>query len=163
MADEILPPDGCAFVPVGKNHVALVDADMLAELSKHKWHLSNGYAVRASRKGSILMHRIVNRTPGGMETDHINRVRLDNRRCNLRTCTRAQNAQNIGPRGYQSPEYKGVCLLNNGTGQVSYRARIQIKGRQTLIGIFGSAKEAAQAYDSVARDVHGEFAVLNFP
>ena len=37
------------------------------------------------------MHRVVMNTPKGMDTDHINGDKLDNRKCNLRVCTRSQN------------------------------------------------------------------------
>lgn len=40
------------------------------------------------------MHRVVNKTPKGLETDHINRNRLDNRKKNLRSVTSGQNKFN---------------------------------------------------------------------
>jgi hypothetical protein len=45
----------------------------------------------------------------------------------------------------------------------TWTARIQAGGHLTCIGYFGSAVEAAQRYDSKARELFGEFAVLNFP
>jgi len=45
--------------------------------------------------------------PEGMVVDHKDRHTLDNRPCNLRVCTPAQNEYNKAPRGKRS-KYKGV-------------------------------------------------------
>lgn len=60
-------------------HAAVVDDDDYVWLSHWKWRLSiNGYAVRSSGNGkAIFMHREVNKTPIGFETDHVNRNKLD--------------------------------------------------------------------------------------
>lgn len=60
-------------------------------LSQYKWHLNNGYA---HNKKLGYMHRLIAQTPAGYVTDHKNLNRLDNRRENLRTATRSQNAAN---------------------------------------------------------------------
>jgi hypothetical protein len=152
-------PEGCAFIKVGKDQVALVDADLVGELGKHKWHLgTGGYAFGYIDKRLIAMHRVVNATPKGMETDHINHVRLDNRRCNLRTCTRLQNCYNNSAHG--KIKYRGVHKPSNGTG--TYRAAIKFKGKPFVIGDFPTPEMAARAYDNAAKSLHGEFANLNF-
>ena len=66
-------------------------------LSQWKWKIdSKGYAVRkTSRKfpprKNIYMHREIVKTPEGLFTDHKNFNRLDNRKQNLRICTKRQN------------------------------------------------------------------------
>lgn len=50
-----------------------------------KWYLSDtGYAVRRYKNSTLRMHRLIAKTPKGLQTDHRNNNRLDNRRCNLR-------------------------------------------------------------------------------
>jgi len=74
---------------------AVVDADDYEYLAQFNWHLSDqGYALGTINKKRVRMHRIVNDTPDGFETDHINRNKLDNRRSNLRTATRSENTLN---------------------------------------------------------------------
>lgn len=74
---------------------AEVDADDYDMLSQYKWYLSkDGYAARRSTGGTTYMHRLVMDTPKDMQTDHINRDRLDNRKANLRICTNAENQKN---------------------------------------------------------------------
>jgi len=92
------------FIPLsgkrGKGKVAVVDAADYEWLTRWKWRLSpRGYAtacVTVSRgvKKTIPMHRLLVDLPPGMVTDHINRDRLDNRRCNLRAVTRRENRLN---------------------------------------------------------------------
>lgn len=89
------------------NTFVLVDDDDYEYFSQWKWHPHTGYATRRVLiKGTknpykneiILMHRLINNTPEGLQTDHINRNRLDNRRKNLRSVTSTQNQRNVGRR-----------------------------------------------------------------
>ena len=60
----------------------------------HLWD-STPYAVaRTKNKKRVLLHRFIMEPPKGMEIDHLNRSGLDNRRENLKICTRAENAKN---------------------------------------------------------------------
>lgn len=86
-------------IPLTKGAVAIVDEEDYELVSQYKWHLNSmGYAVWRGKvdgkKKTIRMHRLINNTPDGKYTDHINRNRLDNRRSNLRTVTQKENMQN---------------------------------------------------------------------
>jgi HNH endonuclease/AP2 domain len=134
--------------------VVLVDDEYYEFLNQRNWSLhTSGYA----QSGKIYMHRMLNNTPRGMVTDHINRNKLDNRIENLRTCTRSQNQQNrvldLG-----KVKFRGVTFDKR---KNKYQARIKINGYHQHIGLFKTAEEAAQAYNDYAYIYHGEFAVLN--
>jgi hypothetical protein len=101
------------------------------------------------------MHRVIAGTPIGMETDHINRVKLDNRRANLRIVTHVQNIANIGVRRHNSSGFIGVCFDRRRQKWMAYARR--------FVGYFETPEEAALARDAAARTLAGEFAVLNFP
>ncbi len=79
---------------------AIIDADDYEKVSAFgKWYENDsGYAMKKTRiKGknvSIRMHRLINDTPAGLHTDHINGNRLDNRKANLRAVSAAINAWN---------------------------------------------------------------------
>lgn len=75
------------------------------------------------------------------EVDHINRDRLDNRRCNLRVVTHAQNGQNVPAQGGTSP-HRGVSFCRQ-TGR--WRAHVMIDGKQNQLGRFDTEQEAAIA------------------
>lgn len=106
-------------IPLSQGKFAIVDDEDFEFLSQWKWHLhKDGYAARTQwlpdtggKKKNFMMHRVLNKTPIGMHTDHINNIRLDNRRKNLRTATRAQNYMNQGKKKNTTSIYKGVSLV----------------------------------------------------
>ena len=139
---------------------ALVDDADYESLNQLRWHYSNrGYAQR----NGTLMHRVIMATPIGLDTDHINGDKLDNRKSNLRICTRQENCLNkVGKRNNALSQYKGVYLLK--TGKYSYWRADITRGKSILqIGYFKNERHAAMAYDLWAKDLHGEFAKTNFP
>ena len=150
-------------IPLTKGKVALVDAKDFSLVSKYTWcamwNGHNWYAV--SRTGStfrnIYMHRLIMGATEGAEVDH-RRVgdTLDNRRGNLRVCTRSQNGANS--RSKNSTGFKGVRKRNG-----RFHAPITSFKTARHLGVFNSLEEAARAYDKAAIAVFGEFARINFP
>ena len=86
--------------------------------------------------------------------DHINGIRTDNRLCNLREATRAQNSFNRGRNKNNTSGYKGVRSDNRFNNWV---ARIGINGKDIYLGSFDSPEEASEAYQAAASKYHGEF------
>jgi hypothetical protein len=144
------------LIPLTKGDFAIVDNKDYDYLIQFKWQSSHGYAKRDVKRKNVMMHRVINNTPDGMETDHINH----NRRSNLRTVTHMQNSANR--RRHKDKEfgqYKGSLwtpLLKR------WRSVIFIDGKRIYLGIFDTELEAAIAYDDYAKEHLGEFAKLNF-
>jgi hypothetical protein len=137
--------------------VSTEDYDFLMQWNWHAhWRTSTKsfYACRVVGRGQIGMHAAVLRC-GQKEADHRNHDTLDNRRENLRKSTVSQNAINRQWKSIRG--YKGV-----GRFKKKWGARIQVNGTRKFLGLFSSAEEAARAYDSAAKELHGEFANLNF-
>jgi len=177
---ELVPPDitaalaeGARLLPLSQNKFAIVDAEDYDRLNKYKWCLSRSprtnYAVRSikgkrvkgkrAKRKTILMHRFILNAPRGLVVDHINHNGLDNRKKNIRLCTRKQNNRNKRPQGKTS-RYKGVYFNKP---RKKFVARICINGKTTHIGVFTDQIDAAKAYDKKAKELFGEFAYLNFP
>jgi hypothetical protein len=124
---------------------------------KHKYYYAKRTEIRNGRCITIRMHRLIMKTPPGMETDHIDHDGLNNQRYNLRNVTHAQNQMNRNAKANGLSKYLGVCLMRN-----KYRARIRVNNRTIHLGCFEKEDEAAIRYDRAAILYHGEFANLNF-
>lgn len=124
----------------------------------------SGYAHVQKRSDGerhhVLLHREIMDFPAA-DVDHINRWKADNRRCNLRSATRSQNSLNRNIR--RTLRYKGVTEANPKLGTGRWRARVWNGTRLVGLGTYATEHEAAAAYDAAAFEMHGEFAVLNFP
>lgn len=147
-------------IPLTKGLFALVDDIDFEWLNQWKWYFDpDGYALRTIWKidhyERIRMHRLIMNTPKGMETDHINLNRLDNRKCNLRICTRAQNAANRLAQRNSSSGIKGVRKRKDCN---TWESSIQFNRKSIHIGDFDSEKQATEAYYKKAIELYGEFA-----
>ena len=153
-------------IPLSRGYVAFVDAADASRVLAYKWSARSGnrtmYAHRTVRRAdgrrtSQSLHQFLT---GYAITDHINGNGLDNRRSNLREATPAQNGQNRR-RGLDNRSgFKGVSW---NARDRKWQAHIRVNGPQRSLGYYETAEEAAQAYDAAARDLHGEYAALNFP
>lgn len=150
-------------IPLTKGKFALVDDEDYEYLNQFKWHYSStGYAVRDIQKNgkrtSQRMHRIVNQTPDGMQTDHRNHNTLDNRKDNLRTCTALQNNKHGTSRKNSTSKYLGVHWDKKSR---KWRANIRVNRILIHLGYYDSEEDAALFYNKAAEKYHGEFASLN--
>jgi len=85
--------------------------------------------------------------------DHVNGNGLDNRRQNIRLATSQDNMRNKGLQKNNKTGYRGVSLTREGY----FRARIKNGGKETLLGIFKTAKEASVVYEAKAAELFGKF------
>ena len=148
-------------IKLTQGKVAIVDDEDFEYLSHWKWHIIGEYAGRSSQRNvegkrmAILMHRIILKPPDGMDTDHINHNKLDNRKCNLRICTRSQNVANGFTRSDNKTGIKGVHWHK---GVNKWIAEICINGKNQHIGVYKNKDDAANAYTIKAKELFGEFA-----
>lgn len=146
----------------GKNSdkFMIVDKGDEAYALSRKWYLSHsGYAYARPKNATIFFHKVVKGIAG--EIDHINHNRLDNRKSNLRPCTRQQNIWNSSISSRNKSGFKGVhwrktdkrwCVeihITSGTKKL----RIQ--------RLFRTREEAALGYNKMAKEYYGEFATVN--
>lgn len=138
-----------------------VDDDLAGRLLKHKWCLDGcGYLqtwIRVKDKGRcIKLHQAVflfrhgRRPKPGLQIDHINRDKLDNRSCNLREVTLQENLANGGggqrlEANKHLPKYVVYCPKK--CKSKPYMAKPYRNGKNKTIGYFATPEEARAAVD----------------
>jgi hypothetical protein len=166
--------DPVVFIPLSRGMVAVIDFEDFDRVGRVKWHAvktsksGRFYAARSlcegGRKRMELLSRQILNAPKGMDVDHINGDRLDNRKENLRLATRGQN---LAARKGGEKKWRGLEKTSSFRGVAKYLTKwvsqISINGHKKHLGVFLSEEAAAKAYDAAAMKHFGEFARCNFP
>jgi hypothetical protein len=123
---------------------AIVDDEDFDFLNKITWtRTKNGYAARTiwkdGKDGKLLMHRVIMNTPKGKDTDHINMKKLDNRKQNLRICSRSENMHNTMPPKNNTSGVKNICFDK---ARNKWMVRSKYNGRVFHVGRFNTMREA---------------------
>lgn len=157
------------YIKLTRGKYAIVNDEDFEHLNKYKWYAHKSrdtyYAYRGDslngKKIVVAMHRQILGLSyqDGLETDHRNHNGLDNRRDNIRICTRHQNSLNQLANKNTTSKYKGVSRDKN---YKKWHAHIKIHQKSYYIGKFDNEIDAAKAYDIKAKELFGEFAYLNF-
>ena len=152
--------DGTISVILDKKNFAIVDKKSYDKLSNYRWYAISGhggtkYAVAYMTIGGyqkvFYMHRLCAGCKKGLDVDHIDRDGLNNRTCNLRTCTRSENLHNGKIKCTNTSGHKGVfkkrgrwmCQLSQG-GSIYSKS-------------FPTKEEAIIEYEAKAKQIHGPF------
>jgi hypothetical protein len=152
-----------AMMELALEYTTIFDADLVGIVDGKRWYSSKGKNTRyvASRKmnddgrvETVFLHRLLTNCPDGMVVDHINGDGLDNRLCNLRVVTIAQNNMNSRVRNDSQSGIKGAYYDKKAD---SYYSRIRVDGENIYLGTFKTAEEAAEAYAEASRKYHGEY------
>ena len=143
---------GIGYTKSGQSFIFdLEDYDLIKEYS---WSINNGGYVVYHHKTHVIMHRLVTGCPEGMEVDHINHCRSDNRKANLRICTTQQNIRNR-----LSPSNKsgviGVRQRKNG----KWGAYISIDYKMYWLGTYDDKEDAIKARLKAEKECFGEFSL----
>lgn len=141
----------------------IVDDEDFAALPPNGWYLKDGYAQRSKRIGPrkegkkiiIPMHRMIMGLEAGdpRQVDHVNGDTLDNRRANLRICSKDENCRNRRVHSNNRLGIKGVSAHGD-----KFRSEIQINKRRIYLGLHDTAELANEFYALAAEMLHGEFA-----
>ena len=140
-----------------KGDVILADAEEASKIMQYSWCVSvQGYAVANIGTRVVKMNRYVLGLAEceGKIVDHINRNKLDNRKCNLRFCTLKENARNVSVAKSSKTQVLGVRRTDHG----KFNVRIVADGVEHHIGNYDTIEEAIQARHKAELKYHGDFA-----
>lgn len=142
----------------------IVDDALLPMLSQHVWR-ANPYGEKKYVTTNIAgkttyIHRLITSAPKGTHVDHINGDTLDNRISNLRVCTPAENFRNQKIHKNNTSGRKGVWFDKRYKSR-KWQAEIMLDRKKIYIAGFDDIEEAASAYDSVALQLFGDYALTN--
>ena len=124
---------------------ALVDKDDYDKVKNIKWHLANGYVE--SGKPKVKLHQFISGKKEGFVIDHINHNKLDNRKQNLRHCTKSQNGMNRKSKG---------CYFKKELNK--WVALIRLNNRSIHLGYFEEKNKAVKVRREAEQKYFGEFA-----
>lgn len=151
-------------IKLTRGQVAIVDDWNYDFLMQWKWFAmwnpctKSFYATRREGKNpqrAVLMHRVIMKTPDGMQCDHIHHNTLDNRESELRNVTRPQNMMN---KSLQKNNELGVRGIRYRKQYGGYCARLMCNGKTVLNKTFPTLEEAIQARLQAENEYFGEYA-----
>lgn len=165
--NEVFKTNNVVFMRLTQGQICLLDEDdyMRREIKDYRWcakwdgKTKSFRAVRNDRSTgkhfTLAISRVIMNCPKGLVVDHISHDTVDNRRCNLRICSIAQNGQNRRRQRNSGSGYKGVTFHNV---IKKWQARIQVDGKRISLGYYSTAKQAGEIYALASKKYHKEFA-----
>jgi hypothetical protein len=161
---EVVQPldESYRLIPLTQGKNAIVDATDYEWIKQWNWCSikigNNTYASAFDGKKNVYMHRKILNPKKGLQVDHINRNGLDNRRENLRQCSRAENSWNTEKPVTNTSGFKGVYWDKS---RRKWLVLVKKRGKCFSGGRFTLKEQAIESYNELVRKHHGEFALLN--
>lgn len=139
----------------------LIDQDDYEKILSQKWYISvikkNGdiYFYGYINKKRVKLHRyILNQTNKKIIVDHKNCNTLDNRKENLRCCSKTENQRNCRKHRDNKTGLKGIYYQKDAK---KYHAQISVNRKVIYLGLFIKKEDAHAAYCKASKKYHGEF------
>ena len=145
-------------IKLTRGQYAMVDDKDFEWLNQWKWHATKTkYQFYARRTTTLAgkhiaqsMHRLILDAKKGEEVDHMNRNSLDNRRENIKICTRSENNRNRQVFG--GSKHRGVCWNKGSKKWASY---LITEDEKFYLGLFKEEKDASDAFNKKYKEIHG--------
>ena len=148
---------GIGYTRKGERY--LFDLEDYEYIKNYNWKLNpSGYLIcQIKRQGKmhiVALHRILVDAPDGMNVDHINGDKLDNRKTNLRFVTYAQNNRNRPLSRHNKTGVTGV-FWHKKLGK--WLVNISVNYKSIYIGIFDKFEDAVKARYEAEDKYYGEY------
>jgi hypothetical protein len=117
-----------------------------------------GYVVVSIKNRKYLAHRLAwiykYGEPALGELDHVNRIRSDNRICNLRIVNRSENMQNMILDNPKAASGLVGAFIDKRRFKNRFYSKIKVDGRAINLGVFDTAEAASLAYLNAKEKLH---------
>lgn len=126
------------------------DIDKVHNFSHGTWHSTCNndgryrYAMTSIKGKKILLHRLIMNAPNGLVVDHIDHNPLNNRKCNLRVVSHAENMRN---RSKTTASKRSYIYKENRRGKMMWVIRINEGDKRRNLGRFKDYSEAEKVLD----------------
>lgn len=135
----------------------LEDYDLIKDYCWYKD--AHGYISSKYDGKRILMHRLLMGTnDANIIIDHVNHIRIDNQKTNLRIVNKSQNAMN---HRILRNNTSGVTGVSQRKSNKKWRARITVNNKQIYLGQFNSFEDAVSARKKAEDKYFGEYSYDN--
>lgn len=152
--DEI----GYYVCTLGNGKQFLFDECDIDKVEAYSWFINRyGYPAVKHKGKTILFHRLITDAPKGIDVDHLNGNRFDNRRCNLRLATRSQNMMNRvyakGKSGHRNVFWQSGCNM--------WEVCTTQNGEKVFRKFYKNLDEACRVAEEKHKEIFGEYSIYN--
>lgn len=141
-----------------KGEEIFVDDEEYGELNKIKWCCGDGYALSTlhinDKKFTLRMHRVILKALKGQCIDHINHNKLDNRKENLRFCSKSENSRN---KILRANNISGVSGVRWDKQDNKWEVYVAVKNKKIHLGHYENLDNAIAVRKSAEQKYYGEF------
>lgn len=149
--------DNIAVGITNSGKVFMIDKEDFEKVKDYCWRFSvNGYVVANSKdltNSTINIHRLILNPNKDEIVDHKDWNKADNRKLNLRVCSKSQNNVNIKRKKNNTSGYTGVKLNKQG----NWVAQISFNNKRIHLGTYDNFYQAVQIRHKAEILMHQEF------
>lgn len=135
----------------------IIDTEDIDIIKLSTWSLSNGRHTQYCKSNKLgPLHRVIMKADDpNTIVDHVNHNGLDNRKCNLRTCTNQENICNCEIPKNNKSGCKGVYWAKD---KQKWTVQVTINNKTKYIGRYTNLEDAIKARQEASEKYYGEFA-----
>lgn len=135
---------------------SIIDLEDVEKVKHIKWSKTTSGYVSGKDKNekNILLHRYLTECPDDMVVDHINHNTLDNRKNNLRVCTKQQNEMNKLLYSHNTSGVSGVSYYKR---KEKWASKIIVNNKTIFLGYFDNKEDAIGVRKQAEKEYYGKY------
>lgn len=130
------------------------DLEDYDKIKDYCWYSDNYGYLEHKGKEHIILHRLIMDAPKGLLVDHINHDVKDNRKSNLRICTKPQNNWNAKTPTNNTSGVKGVHYNKR---KNKWSASITVNNKVIFLGYYSNKEDATKVRKEAEKQYFEDF------